>query len=78
MAFWNRTDLYRSLTSDAAGRYRFDGITPGKYLLFSWEDVEADIWFNPQFIGAIEDRGKPVTIVEGSRETLDAAVIPMR
>jgi hypothetical protein len=74
----NRTDLYKSVTSDASGRFRFEGITPGKYLLFAWEDVESDIWYNPEFIRAIEDRGKAIAIVEGSRETLDATVIPMR
>jgi protocatechuate 3,4-dioxygenase beta subunit len=72
-----RTDLFRSATTDSSGRFRFEGIVPGRYLLLAWEDVEQDVWFNPAFLRAFEDRGKTVVISEGSRETVDATAIPM-
>jgi Carboxypeptidase regulatory-like domain len=73
-----RGDLFKTVTTDATGRFKLEGCAPGDYKLFSWEDVEPDAWLNPDFMRKIEDLGKPVRIAEGGRVTMDAAVIPMR
>jgi protocatechuate 3,4-dioxygenase beta subunit len=73
----NKTDLYKSVTTDASGRFRFEGIVPGQYKLFAWEDVEPDIWYNPEFMRPFEERSKAVAIIEGSRESIDLLVIPI-
>lgn len=74
----SRLDLYKTITTDAAGHFRFDGITPGSYKLFSWEDVEPEAWFNPDSMRVQEDRGMVVKIGEGERQMTNPAVIPMR
>jgi protocatechuate 3,4-dioxygenase beta subunit len=74
----SRFELFKTVASDASARFHFDGITPGKYLLFAWEDIEQDLWYNPEFLRAIEDRGKAITIAEGTRENADLVGIPMR
>jgi 5-hydroxyisourate hydrolase-like protein (transthyretin family) len=61
----HRRELYRSTSSDISGQFRIQGIAPGNYRVFAWEAVERDIWMNPDFIRAIEDRGVPVVIREG-------------
>lgn len=64
-----RPDLYRSMLTDAEGRFDFQGVTPGEYLLFAWEDVEPGAWMNADFLRLFEDRGRLVRVAEGSRQT---------
>jgi Carboxypeptidase regulatory-like domain len=71
-----RFDLYHPSGSDTSGRFRLEGVAPGDYRLFAWEDVPADAWQDPDFIRLYEDRGRPVHISEGSRENVELRVIP--
>jgi len=73
-----RSELYRMVTADAAGRIHLDNVVPGTYKLFAWESVENGVWQDPEFMRLHEDRGRPVRIAEGSREIADVRVIPYR
>jgi len=64
-----RVDLYKTATTDAAGRFRITGITPDAYHVFAWEDVESDAWLDPEFMQAIERRGVAVRVAEGTTTT---------
>jgi hypothetical protein len=77
VALRRRTDLYRSASTDINGRFRIQGIPPGNYKAFAWEEVERDIWQNPEFMLAIEGRGMPVDIRETTQTTVDLTVIPV-
>jgi len=57
----NRSDLYRSATTDAQGNFRLASVAPGTYKLFAWEWAEQDAWQNPEFIRPIENTGKSIT-----------------
>jgi hypothetical protein len=35
-----RPDLYVGVRTDEAGKFHLEGIAPGEYLLFAWEDIE--------------------------------------
>lgn len=72
----HRFDLYKTLSTDVAGRFRIRGITPGDYKLFAWEDVEAGAWHDADFIRVHENSGKPVQVREGSGESVQLTVIP--
>jgi hypothetical protein len=71
-----RADLFKSTTSDESGRFRLQGIPPGNYSLFAWEDIENGLWQDPEFIRRNEASGKPVRIAESSRETVETVAIP--
>jgi protocatechuate 3,4-dioxygenase beta subunit len=70
-----RTDLYETASTDARGRFEMQGLTPGDYRIFAWEDVEAGAWFDPEFMRAYENRGSRVRIDEG-REASVQLVLP--
>jgi hypothetical protein len=72
----HRTDLYKSVATDTAGAFRFQGIPPGDYELFAWENVETGAWQDPNFIRPYEGRGKKVLINENADENLELTVIP--
>jgi hypothetical protein len=71
-----RTDLYRSASTDAAGRFHFDRVPPGDYKVLSWEEVEDGAWYDPEFLRAAENRGTSVRVLEGRTETVRVEVIP--
>ncbi len=71
-----RMDLYRVASTDATGRFHFEGVPPGDYRLFAWEDVETGAWQDPEFIRLYEPRGKPVRLGENAQTTADLKIIP--
>jgi protocatechuate 3,4-dioxygenase beta subunit len=73
----NRLDLYRTTSTDAMGHFHVEGVPPGDYKLFSWEDVETGAWQDPDFIRGVESRGKSIRINEGNTSgNIDLRVIP--
>ena len=71
-----RTDLYRVVPTDITGRFQMQGIAPGDYKLFAWENVEPGAWQAPEFIQMFESAGQRIRISEGSNETIQVTVIP--
>lgn len=73
-----RFDLYRSATTDYAGKFRLRNIPPGTYKVFSWEYVESDAWQDAQFLQPYETSGKLLTVREGSTQETQVKVTPLR
>jgi protocatechuate 3,4-dioxygenase beta subunit len=71
-----RPDLYKVVSTDNAGHFKMQGVTPGEYKLFAWESVEQGAWQDPAFIGTYENAGRPTHIYEGTSENLQLPVIP--
>lgn len=71
-----RNDLYRVVSTDVAGRFQMQGIAPGDYKLFAWENVEPGAWQDSEFIQAYETAGQRIRISEGSVENIQLTVIP--
>ena len=73
-----RSDLFRAVRTDADGRIHMEGIPPGDYTLFSWEEVEEGAWQDPNFLSIYEPLGKTVRIGENGRENVELRLIPFR
>ena len=69
------SSLYRATVADATGRYRLQGVVPGDYLLFAWEDVETGAWQDPDFLRPAEPRGRSVQIRAGENPADPITVI---
>jgi hypothetical protein len=70
-----RFDLYSAAGSDPSGHVHFDSLAPGDYRIFAWDDVPADAWQDPDFMRTYENRGRPVSILEGSSSNTELQVI---
>jgi hypothetical protein len=68
-------EKYRATTSDSAGRFRLEGIAPGEYTVFAWENIEENAWQVPEILRAYENQGKVVRVREGGRETVNVQII---
>jgi len=72
----HRADLYQSVQTDSAGRFRLQGIPPGNYKLFAWEGIETGAWLDAAFIRDYEDRGTTVSVRPAGSENMQLTVIP--
>jgi hypothetical protein len=70
-------DLYKVAASEKDGSFGITGISPGEYTAFAWEHIDADAYFDPDFLARFQDFGKLVIVREGSRQTLDIPAIPL-
>jgi hypothetical protein len=69
-------ERYRVTSTDSAGRFRAEGIAPGEYKVFAWEDIEENAWQVPEILRRYEEQGKAIRILELARESLDLQMIP--
>ncbi len=68
--------FFKTASSDTAGHFNIQGIAPGEYKLFAWEDVESGAYQDPEFLKPFESAGESVTIHEGGRESRQLKLIP--
>ncbi|HZQ93039.1 MAG TPA: carboxypeptidase-like regulatory domain-containing protein [Terriglobales bacterium] len=68
--------LFASGRSDQYGHFSVRGITPGKYRVYAFEQIEAGAWQDPEFMRKYEDRGSRVEIGESSQPSLTLKLIP--
>jgi beta-lactamase regulating signal transducer with metallopeptidase domain len=61
--------LYKTATSDAAGRFTVRGITPGTYKVFSWQGISGGEFYNSRFLSKYEFRGKSINVTQGGTVT---------
>ncbi|HET9131402.1 MAG TPA: carboxypeptidase-like regulatory domain-containing protein, partial [Terriglobia bacterium] len=73
----DRRDVFKTVQSDQNGHYTMNGIAPGDYKLFAWEDIEPFSFYDPDVLKQFEDNGKPVHVVETTKETIELKLIPV-
>jgi hypothetical protein len=70
-----RMDMYKTTSTDAAGKFEIRGLPPGEYKIFAWEDVDKASIIDQDFIRLHENAGKIVPVGEGEKPTLDLTLI---
>jgi hypothetical protein len=70
-----RPDLYRTASTDSTGKLHLEGVPPGTYKAFAWENVDTGAWQDPEFLRQYEERGKPLRVTENTSTTVDVRVI---
>jgi Carboxypeptidase regulatory-like domain len=68
--------LYRKTVTDQAGRFILRGFAPGSYMVFAWENVDGESYYNPEFLKSYEPQGSALRVTEGEHKTLQLTVIP--
>ena len=74
MLFRSRA-LYKTATTDAAGKYKLRGVAPGNYKLFAFEGLAGGEFYNPRFLSKYEFRGKPLNVAQSGAATESLTVI---
>src|SRR4030095_9128639 len=56
-AYRQRDDLYKSAVTDSSGNFKIQGIAPGDYRVFAWEDIPDGAWQDADVLRNVEVRG---------------------
>jgi hypothetical protein len=64
----NRNDLYRIATTDQNGQFTLQGVAPGEYKLFAWEDIDPGSYMDPEFLKAHENKSHKITVKANGQE----------
>jgi hypothetical protein len=70
-----RSELFKR-TAVTNGQFRFQGVAPGDYKVFVWQNIEGNAFFDAEVLKRFDERGVPVHVAELSRETVEVRVIP--
>jgi hypothetical protein len=73
-----RTDMYKTTTTDAEGKFEVKSLPPGEYKLFALEGFEKDAWLDPEFFKPYEERGMAITVGEGKLFALETPLSVIR
>lgn len=61
----SRQDFYKAANSSADGTFTLQGLPPGSYRVFAWEEIEGNAWMDPDFRKPFEPLSTSVTIANG-------------
>ena len=71
----DRRDAYRRVMTDRRGHFTMQGLVPGDYTLYAWDDVERGAWESPEFLRGFEGRGRFVRVREGKNDPAELTVV---
>jgi hypothetical protein len=66
-----RIDHYFSTIASSTGRFRFQGVPPGSYKVFAWQNAPVGAWLDPDFLRAYENRAAPIRIEPDAAEYVE-------
>lgn len=73
----SETRLFQAATTDQKGRFVLRSLAPGEYKLFAWDGLEPGAEHDAEFLQKYEEKGKAVSLREGSRESVPMKLTPV-
>ena len=73
-----RNDAYFTTTTAEGGAFTFSNVPPGRYKLFSWEDIPSGAYQYPDFLREYEDQGQVITVNGNGAVTSEVRLIPAK
>jgi hypothetical protein len=67
---------YKIANTSATGTFTINGIAPGEYKLFAWENVPNTAWMNAEFLEPYEARGQAVSLGSNPTVNVELKLIP--
>jgi len=67
--------FYALANADDAGHFEFKGVTPGRYKLYAFEELDPSAYEDPGFLNPFEMRGEAFAVAEGQQVDRQAQLI---
>jgi hypothetical protein len=64
-------------STDQHGTFTMRDVAPGNYTLFAWQDLEDEVWRDPDFLKSQESNGTSVRVEEGLKQKIQLTVSPV-
>ncbi len=71
-----RTDMYKVASADQYGRFSMQGIAPGNYAVYAWEDAPSGAYRDPEFVRRYEDWGERIRVEQAEQVQARPPLIP--
>jgi len=65
---------FGTASTDQNGHFTIRGLAPGSYTVFAWQDLDDNLYYDPEFLKAQESNGVSAKIEEGSRKNVTVKV----
>jgi hypothetical protein len=72
----SRRSLFKTASTDQNGHYSIQGIAPGDYAIYAFEDLPPGAFQDPDFMKPFERSGQSLTLREGGHESSQLQQIP--
>ncbi|HVN06812.1 MAG TPA: carboxypeptidase regulatory-like domain-containing protein [Bryobacteraceae bacterium] len=69
--------FYRHAYADDSGHFEIKGITPGRYKLYAFEELDPAAFEDPGFLKPYEPRGQAFDVAEGAHVDRETELIPV-
>jgi hypothetical protein len=66
---------FRTTVTDQTGYFAIGSLGPGDYVMFGWNQIQPNQYFDLDFLQSVESRGQQVTLREGSQEVVNYEAI---
>ncbi|MBC7928025.1 MAG: carboxypeptidase regulatory-like domain-containing protein [Bryobacteraceae bacterium] len=73
--FRHVVSFFATTATDAEGKFRLEGLTPGKYKMFAFEQLPPGDIRNPDLIGKLDSYGQTLDVAEGAIVTANPHII---
>ena len=60
---------------DAEGKFKFEGLSPGHYVIYAFEQVDFEEIQNPELLKLIAGKGTPIELKEGDKKSINPPLI---
>lgn len=71
----NRSDQFRSATTDADGKVHIESMAPGEYTVFATAEIEAGAWQDPEVLRTYASQGQTVRLSELGTATVTLRIL---
>ena len=68
--------LYAVTAADDSGHFEFTAITPGRYKLYAFEELDASAYEDPGFLKPYEEQSSAFTVPEGGKISRQVSLLP--
>lgn len=63
--------------TDQFGHFTIHGLAPGNYTLFAWQDVDENLYRDPDFLQSQQNNGVSIKVDEGSNQNVPLKLSPI-